>query len=98
MADEMKMFFFGGNASDDYAFLQSQLSRGRTNPILSSFFEQVNLALRQEIYRLSPLDRELIPAFSTIEELVERASCVQAGNLAISSALLCISELADYIE
>lgn len=66
--------------------------------MLASFFRRVNLALRREIAQLSPLEAKNIPDFSTIDELLDRTLGQSAPHVGVESALLCISQLAHYIE
>lgn len=97
MADEMSILLFGDQFVEGHTYLHTQLLAGRASPLLLLFLQKANLALRREIANLSPLDRERIPAFSTIEELAERSSSREIHG-GVESALLCISQLASYIE
>lgn len=98
MASEMKILLFGDQEFNRHTYLRTQLLGGRTSPLLASFFHRVNLALRREIAQLSPLEAKNIPAFSTIEELLDRTHSEPALHVGVESALLCISQLAHYIE
>lgn len=91
----MRILLFGDQVIERHAYLRSQLLGGRASPILGSFFHRVNLALRREISQLSPLEAKNIPAFSTIDELLDRTQALHVG---VETALLCISQLAHYIE
>lgn len=94
----MRILLFGDQVFDRHTYLRSQLLVGRTNPVLAFFFHRVNLALRREIAQLSPLEARNIPAFSTIEELLDRTYSEPALHVGVESALLCVSQLAHYIE
>lgn len=94
----MRILLFGDQVIERHAYLRSQLLGGRTSPILGSFFHRVNLALRREISQLSPLEAKNIPAFSTIDELLDRTHSEAALHVGVETALLCISQLAHYIE
>lgn len=94
----MKILLFGDQVFDRHAYLRTQLLGGRASPVLASFFRRVNLALRREIAQLSPLEAKNIPDFSTIDELLDRTPCESAPHVGVESALLCISQLAHYIE
>jgi hypothetical protein len=98
MAGEMRILLFGDQALDPHAYVRSQLLAGRTNPLLCLFLQRVSVALSREIAQLSPLERKNIPSFSTVEELVDRTQSSQIFHTGIESALLCISQLAHYIE
>lgn len=98
MAGEMKILLFGDQAPDRRTFFQTQLLAGRASPLLRLFLQKLNLALRREVANLSPLESKNIPPFSTIEELVDRTGSKQVNHVGVESALLCISQLAHYIE
>lgn len=98
MAREMRIVLVGDQEFGTLTYLRGQLLGGRTSPILSSFFQRVNLALRKEIAQLSPLEAKNIPEFSTLEDLVDRTHTAAAHHVGVESALLCISQLAQYIE
>lgn len=98
MTGVMDILLCGDQVSDSHAYLRSQLLGGRSNHILGFFFQQVNFALRREIAQLSPLEVNHIPAFSTVEELVNRDSSQSKHHAGIQNALLCISQLAHYME
>lgn len=93
----MKLLLFGDGALVSRAHIQKQVLESRGNPFLSLFFQRSSDALRHETAQLSPLRRDLIPAFNTIDELNERTNSKQA-HAGVQNALLCISQLAHYIE
>ena len=98
MAPSTRLLFFGNEIADESHSLREQLVLGRANPFLCLFLQKAHLKLRREISQLSPLGRSRVPSFSTIEELAERASALTTRHAGIESALLCISQLARYIE
>ena len=98
LSGELRILLFGDQALDTRAFIRSQLVVGRTNPLLCIFLDRVTLALRREISELSPLERKYIPAFSNIDELADRTYPHQHSHPGVDSALLCISQLAQYFE
>ena len=98
MPGEMKILLLGDQALDTRSYIQSQLIVGRTNPILYHFLNRVGVALRYEVSQLPPVERNRIPIFSTIEELVDRTKSERTSHQGVQSALLCISQLAHYIE
>ena len=98
MVGEMKLYVFGDHAPDRRTFLQTQLLAGRASPLLRLFLQKLNLALRREVANLSPHESKNIPSFSTIEELVDGKCLKQFHHVGVESALLCISQLAHYIE
>ena len=94
---EMRIFLFGNQALVNRAQIQQQLVEGRGNPFLSLLLQRCADALRHEVSQLSPLERNAIPPFNTIDELNDRAgnSDVHEG---VQNALLCISQLAQYVQ
>lgn len=98
MASELRIVLVGDQDFGRLTYLRSQLLYGRASPILTSFFQRVNLALRKEVSHLSPLEAKNIPNFSTLEDLVERTHTTETYHVGVENALLCISQLAHYIE
>nr|ACH72076.2 polyketide synthase [Dirinaria applanata] len=98
LSGELRVLLFGDQALDTRAFIRSQLIVGRTIPLLCIFFDRITLALRREISELSPLERKYIPAFSNIDELTDRTYSQQHSHPGVESALLCISQLAQYFD
>ena len=94
---EMRVFLFGNQALVNRAQIQQQLVDGRGNPFLRLFLQRCSDALRHEVSQLSPLERNSIPAFNTIDELNDRAGSSDAHE-GVQNALLCISQLAQYIQ
>ena len=96
MAD-MRIFLFGNQALVSRAQIQQQLVEGRGNPFLGLLLQRCSDALRHEVSQLSPSERNAIPSFNTIDELNDRAgnSDVHEG---VQNALLCISQLAQYVQ
>ncbi|KAL8944057.1 MAG: hypothetical protein Q9211_000722 [Gyalolechia sp. 1 TL-2023] len=98
MAADMKILLFGDQTTDPRENLRGQLWSGRTNILVNHFFQQVSRALKYEITQLSSLDRDGIPSFATLEELLDRSSTTQTIHPAVGSALLCVSQLAEYLD
>lgn len=94
---EMRLLLFGDGFLVSRGHIQAQVLESRVNPFLGLFFQRSGDALRHEIALLPPLQRSLIPAFHTIDELHERTKTTGA-HAGIQNALLCISQLAHYIE
>lgn len=98
MAGDMKILLFGDQTSDPREHLRAQLLAGRSNVLLSHFIQQVGVALKNEIAQLAWSERDAIPDFSTIEELADRSLISGVVHPGLTSALLCISQLAKYLE
>ena len=94
---ETRIFLFGDQALVNPAQLQQQLVDGRGNPFLCLFLQRCSDALRHQVSQLSPLERKSIPPFNTIDELNDRASNSDVHE-GVQNALLCISQLAQYIQ
>ena len=92
----MRLLLFGDQSLISRHNIQSQLLAGRTNPFLNLFFQKSSDALRREISQLSPLEREIILPFTSIDELNDR-SWDNEPHEGIRCALLCLSQLAHYI-
>ena len=93
----MRFFLFGDRSSFDRAHIQKQVVQSRENPFLSLFYRKSSDALRHEIAQLSPLERNVIPTFTTIAELNDRTSFRDVHE-GVQNALQCMSQLAHYIE
>ena len=78
--------------------LDKQLQVGRTNPLLGVFLERVGVALRQEVATNSSFERQRVPTFSTIHDLVKNFSSTKASHAGVQCALLTISQIAQYFE
>lgn len=89
---------FGDQSLDAYECLAGFSRRTNLNVLTKSFLDQAAFALQDEVDHLSPVDRQRIPPFCTIQELNERYNLASSKNSALDSALLCITQLADYIE
>lgn len=94
---EMRLLLFGDGALVSRAHIQAQVLQSRGNPFLSLFLQRVSDALRHEIAFLSALERSSIPAFNSIDELNDRTK-VGRTHTGVQHALLCVSQLAHYIE
>lgn len=94
----MSFLVFGDQSVDTHDFLADFYRRG--NPGLSSaaFLKGAGTALSNEIMKLPSYQRQSIPPFSTIRDLNERYYVSTHKCSGIDSALLCITQLANYIE
>lgn len=93
----MKIYLFGGEPDDICSRLQMQLLHARNDSILNLFFHGVSNALRHEVALLSPRDRLNVPVFTTVDELNDRHDS-NAPHVGVQNALVCMSEIADYIK
>jgi hypothetical protein len=91
----MDVVLFGDQTVDPKQFLTKSLRR--KSPLLSSFLEQVHVALQDEISLLPATARKGLPAFSNLAELVERYDSAEQPNIAIESTLTCLAQLTHFI-
>lgn len=92
----MDVVLFGDQTVDPKQFLTRVLRR-KGCPLLSSFLEQVHVALQDEISALPAAARKSLPSFSNIAELVERYHSGEKPNVAIESTLICLAQLTHFI-
>lgn len=98
MSDKMAFLLFGDQSLDTHEFLREFCRHGNPSVLSQSFLDQVGSALKEEVNQLSILERLKIPNFSNIQELNEKYYDREIRNSAVDSALLCITQLAHYIE
>jgi hypothetical protein len=94
----MEFLVFGDQAQESFSFLDNLLVRGNLSSLCITFLSKAGAALRHEVSQLALLEREKIPNFSTIQELNERYHDSGITSPAVESALLCVTQLAHYIE
>jgi len=92
----MDVILFGDQTVDPKQFLTKVLRR-KGSPLLTSFLEQVQVALQDEISVLPATARKGLPAFSNVAELVERYHTAEQPNIAIESTLTCLAQLTHFI-
>ncbi|KAI4231872.1 MAG: hypothetical protein LQ349_005331 [Xanthoria aureola] len=93
MPPDMNILLFGDQATDYHNNLRNKL-RERNNPILTSFLDQANAALCEEVARQPRLIRDTIPSFSTLLELVDWFDSAKTSNPAVESATCTICQIA----
>jgi hypothetical protein len=98
MADRMAFLLFEDQSLNAYECLSGFFRRADLGILSKSFLEQASSSLQREIDRLSSVDRQRIPTFSTIQELNEKYHQSNQRNSALDSSLLCITQLTHYIE
>lgn len=94
----MAFLLFGDQTLDIHGFLADFFKSGNPSILAQSFFDRAASALRAEVDQLSILERRRVPHFTTIKELSDRYHAKSIKNAAVDSALLCIVQLAHYIE
>lgn len=98
MADRLTFLLFGDQSLDTHAFL-SGVYRARNQGILTkAFLHQAGDALRNEMETLGRLARSTLPEFQTLQQLNEKYHAQDRKHPGLDGALLCITQLAHYIE
>lgn len=95
MGGTSHVYLFGDQTGEFEPGLRCLLQT-KDNSFLASFFEKCFHALRHEISRLPPSDREIFPRFTSIVHLLAQYRRT-APNPALESALTCIYQLAAFI-
>lgn len=97
MSDKMAFLLFGDQSLDTHAFLADFCRCSNPSLLSKHFLEQVGVALKNEVDKLSILERQRIPKFLTVQELNQRYFEGAVRSPAIDSALLVTTQLAHYI-
>lgn len=94
----MAFLLFGDQSLDTHGFLADFYRRGNPSVLSKEFLRLAGDALRDEIDRLPRGERKKIPIFRTLQQLNERYHAQPIKFPGIDSALLCITQLAHYID
>lgn len=98
MADRMAFLLFGDQSLDTHGFLAEFFRRGDASVLAKTFLDEAGEALRVEIEQLGALQRSKLPVFMSLPQLNEKYFHQSIKHPGVDSALLCISQLAHYIE
>ncbi|KAI1481114.1 polyketide synthase [Daldinia eschscholtzii] len=98
MADQMAFLLFGDQSLDTHGFLAEFYRRGNPSVLSKEFLRLAGDALREEVDRLPREGRRRIPVFRTLQQLNEKYRQQRLKFPGIDSALLCIAQLAHYID
>ncbi|KAH7374166.1 BcPKS12, polyketide synthase [Cadophora sp. MPI-SDFR-AT-0126] len=98
MAENMAFLLFGDQTLDIHGFLADFLKSGNPSILTQSFIDNVGTALRAEVDQLSTIERQRVPHFSSIKDLNNKYHARDIKNAAVDSALLCITQIAHYID
>ena len=93
MLPKMDIFLFGDQTANYTSNLVEKL-RQKDIPLLTSFLEKVNVALREEISQQPGLVRKTIPSFSTLLDLVQWFNESDVSSPAIESAICTTCQVA----
>lgn len=98
MADQISFLLFGDQSLDTHGFLADFLRKGDPSVLAREFITQAGDALKDEIESLPRVERWKIPTFRTLPQLNEGYHGRAVKFPGIDSALLCIAQLAHYLE
>ncbi|KEZ40717.1 Conidial yellow pigment biosynthesis polyketide synthase [Scedosporium apiospermum] len=98
MADRMAFLLFGDQSLDTHGFLAEFCREGNPSILAKAFLERATHALREEVDGLTRLQQANIPSFRTLYQLNEKYHTQDQKHPGIDSALLCIAQLAHYID
>ncbi|KAF2966958.1 hypothetical protein GQX73_g6613 [Xylaria multiplex] len=98
MADQISFLLFGDQSLDTHGFLADFLRRGSPSVLSREFLRLAGDALRDEIEDLPRVERQKIPTFRTLAQLNQGYHGQKVKCPGIDSALLCIVQLAHYID
>jgi naphtho-gamma-pyrone polyketide synthase len=89
---ELRTIFLFGDLTGPFEDDLRQLLHCKSNALLQSFFELVNLAYRQEFAALSVEEQEWLPRFTDLIDLVSNLDGA-TGARALRFSLLCVYQL-----
>jgi hypothetical protein len=98
MAEQMAFHLFGDQSLGTYEFLAEFFRQWDPSILSQEFLKQVGDALRDEIDSWPRVERERIPTFRTLQQLNSKYHKQDIKFPGIDSALLCVAQLAHYIE
>ncbi|CAK7211744.1 Type I Iterative PKS [Sporothrix bragantina] len=98
MADRLAFLLFGDQSLDTYAFLSGFYREEDHGILAKAFLNQAGEALLREIESLGRLDRSKLPLFKTLQQLNERYHAQDTKHPGLDGALLCVTQLAHYID
>ncbi|KAK3373299.1 hypothetical protein B0T24DRAFT_702860 [Lasiosphaeria ovina] len=98
MADKLAFLLFGDQSLDTHSFLAEFYRQEKRGLLANAFLEQVGHALKIEVEQLTRLERSRLPVFRTLQQLNERYHGQKLKHPGIDGALLCVSQLAHYID
>lgn len=92
----MNILIFGDQTADQYPLLR-KASIWKNNALLTTFLERVSVALREEVQKLPRTQREQIPDFLRLSDLVEAYYAKGLKIPQLESCMVTIAQLAHYI-
>nr|ABD47522.2 polyketide synthase [Ophiostoma piceae] len=98
MDDRLAFLLFGDQSLDTYGFLSGFYRQTDQGILARVFLSQTGEALRKEIETLGQLERAKLPVFKTLQQLNERYHSQDLKHPGLDGALLCVTQLAHYID
>ena len=92
----MNALIFGDQTADQYVVLRKAIT-WQDNALLNTFLERSSVVLREETQKLPRWQREQIPDFLTVGDLVEAYYAKGQKIPQLESCLVTIAQLAHYI-
>lgn len=90
------IFFLGDQTAEQYPLLKKVILRNK-NALVSTFCERIALALRDEVTKLPRPQRDAIPDFLTLNDLVESYYAKGDKIPQIESVMVTIAQLGHYV-
>ena len=90
------VFLFGDQTAEQYPLIHKIVLR-KENALVRNFVERVSVALREEVRSLSRSQRDLIPDFLTVNDLVEAYYQKGSKVAMLETTFVTISQLGHYI-
>lgn len=90
------ILLFGDQTAEQYPLLRKIVLRSK-NPLVTSFLERISVVLREEIRKLPRTQRDVIPDFLTVSNLVEAYYEKGLKIPQLESSLVTIAQLGHYI-
>ena len=98
---EVTLYLFGDQTYDVGPQLKELLLSSRqSNSLVNDFFRRSYDAIRAELYRLPPQERDALPRLTCVEDLVlwaTRSSDERQHCMPLNMALTCMYQLAEFI-
>lgn len=95
MADHLNLYLFGDQTFDIQPALKN-LAEHRSNPVLEEFLLRAYAAIRQEIFNLPRKDRDFLPRFTCLDDLLlwipDGRRCIP-----LDMAVICMFQLGSFI-
>lgn len=92
----MNILIFGDQTADQYPLLR-KAGVWKNNALLTTFQERICVALREEVGKLPKTQREQIPDFLRITDLVEAYYAKGLKIPQLESCMVTIAQLAHFI-